>query len=77
VGAVAALDPETENQLVPNQRKAREGRLVIVIAHRPSTIRAADRAYLLTAGRIVEKGSHEALLANDGTCAGFVRLQTQ
>ena len=71
----AALDPQTENELVANLRAARAGRLVIVIAHRLSTIRAADRIYLLDEGRIVEQGSHAQLMALDGTYAGFVRLQ--
>ncbi len=72
----AALDPQTENELVANLRRAREGRLVIVIAHRLSTIRSADRTYFLDEGRIVESGSHDELMALQGTYASFVNLQT-
>lgn len=72
----AALDPETENKLVANLRAARQGRLVIVIAHRLSTIRSADRTYFLEDGRIIESGSHQELMALNGTYASFVQLQT-
>ena len=56
-----------------NLREAREGRLVI--AHRLSTIRSADRICLLEEGRVVESGTHDALLASGGTYARFVQLQ--
>jgi ABC-type multidrug transport system fused ATPase/permease subunit len=72
----AALDPQTENELVANLRKARDGRLVIVIAHRLSTIRSADRTYFLENGRVIESGSHDELMAQQGTYASFVNLQT-
>lgn len=72
----AALDPQTENQLVNNLLSAREGRLVIVIAHRLSTIRSADRIYFMDNGRIVESGSHRELMEQDGVYSRFVRLQT-
>jgi subfamily B ATP-binding cassette protein MsbA len=72
----AALDPHAENQLVANLREAREGRLVIVIAHRLSTIRSADRIYFLDDTRIIESGSHQELMAAEGTYASFVDLQT-
>ena len=58
-----------------NLREAREGRLVIVIARRLSTIRSADRICLLEEGRVVESGTHDALVASGGTYARFVQLQ--
>ena len=73
----AALDPNTENQLVSNLLDAREGRLVVVVAHRLSTIRAADRIYFMDEGRIIESGSHADLLDQQGTYASFVDLQTR
>jgi len=72
----AALDPQMENALVRNLREARDGRLVIVIAHRLSTIRSADKIYFIDNGRIVESGSHNVLMAENGTYAHFVYLQT-
>jgi len=72
----AALDPTTENQLVTNLLNARGGRVVIVVAHRLSTIRAADRIYFMDEGRIIESGSHAELLEQQGTYASFVELQT-
>jgi ABC-type multidrug transport system fused ATPase/permease subunit len=72
----AALDPQTENELMANLKQARDGRLVIVIAHRLSTIRSADRTYFLEDGRIIESGSHDELMTLQGTYAKFVQLQT-
>ena len=72
----AALDPETENALVEALKAERSRRLLIVIAHRLSTIRTADRICFLDAGRIVETGSHDELMAKpNGAYKRFVDLQ--
>ena len=72
----AALDPQTENALVQALRDARKGRLVIVIAHRLSTVRQADRIVFLEEGEIRDIGSHEALMADpDSRYRRFVELQ--
>ena len=62
----SALDPETEQALVTSLREAGRGRLVLVIAHRLTTIRSADRILFLAAGRLVEEGSHDELAARPG-----------
>ena len=73
----AALDPQTENQLVASLHAAAEDRLVVVIAHRLSTIRNADRIVFLDGGRIRDIGSHDELMANpDSPYREFVELQS-
>jgi len=52
-----------------------EGRTSFVIAHRLGTIRSADRIIVMEAGRIVEEGSHEALVASGGTYSHMWKLQ--
>ena len=72
----AALDPQTENALVASLRAAAEERLVIVIAHRLSTIRHADRIVFLEDGEIMDLGSHDELMAKQGSAyRDFVELQ--
>ena len=53
-----------------------QGRTTLVIAHRLSTVREADQIAVMEKGRIVEIGSHDALIAKDGTYARLHRLQT-
>ena len=72
----AALDPQTENALVQALRGASRGRLVIVIAHRLSTVRWADRIVLLEEGEIKGIGSHDTLMADPNSpYRRFVELQ--
>ena len=74
--ATSAVDNETEVAIQRSLAKAAEGRSVLVVAHRLSTVRHAHCIHVLDAGRIVESGTHEALLARDGLYAGLWRLQT-
>jgi ABC-type multidrug transport system fused ATPase/permease subunit len=74
----SALDSETEQRLVAALREASRDRLVMVIAHRLSTIRAADQILFVDEGRIIERGSHDELMALPaGGYRRFVELQTR
>jgi ATP-binding cassette subfamily B protein len=71
----SALDPETESSLMEAMERLMRGRTTFVIAHRLSTVRKADRVIVIDRGRIIEAGSHEELLAADGTYAMLAQLQ--
>jgi ABC-type multidrug transport system fused ATPase/permease subunit len=74
----SALDPETEQRLVGAIREASRDRAVLVIAHRLSTVRAADEICFVDGGRIIERGSDAELMARpDGAYRRFVELQTR
>lgn len=73
--ATAHLDSTSEAAVQEALTEALEGRTSVVIAHRLSTIRAADEILVVEAGRIVERGSHEDLLAAGGRYAELYRTQ--
>jgi ABC-type multidrug transport system fused ATPase/permease subunit len=64
--ATSSLDSESEEMIQDGLRQLRAGRTTFVIAHRLSTIRSADQILMLEGGEIVERGSHEELLAANG-----------
>ena len=73
--ATASVDPETERIIERGIAELMRGRTSIVIAHRLSTVRRADRILVLHRGRVVEEGPHDALLAAGGVYARLYRIQ--
>src|SRR5690606_954534 len=74
--ATSAVDNETEAAIQRSLRIATRDRTAIMVAHRLSTVRHADRIWVLDAGRIVESGTHDELVAADGAYASLWRVQT-
>ena len=69
--ATSAVDPETERVLTEAMRRLAEGRTTVTIAHRLSTAEEADLILVFDAGRIVEQGTHDELVASGGVYAGL------
>ena len=74
--ATSSVDNETEAAIQRSLERIAVGRTTIVIAHRLSTVRNADRTFVLERGRLVENGTHDQLLAGDGIYAALWRVQT-
>lgn len=75
--ATSALDGPTEAAIQETLRKVRAGRTTLVVAHRLSTIADADQILVLRRGRIVERGTHDELLAKGAEYAALWRRQTR
>ncbi len=75
--ATSALDSRTEAAIQATLRKAKAGRTTLVVAHRLSTVADADEILVLKNGRIVERGSHTALIAAGGEYAALWKKQTR
>ncbi len=73
--ATSALDAESEAKVQSALDILTKGRTVFVIAHRLSTVKTADRIFVLDKGKIVESGNHEALMKKDGLYAKLRALQ--
>jgi ATP-binding cassette subfamily B protein len=71
----AALDPRAERDLFDRIRTLLAGRTVLLISHRFSSVRSADRIYVLDEGRVVEAGDHDTLMALGGLYAELFTLQ--
>ena len=74
--ATSAVDNETEAAIARSLEKITQNRTTIAIAHRLSTIRHADCIYVMDYGRLIERGTHEELLANQGAYANLWQVQT-
>ncbi len=74
--AMAAVDPETEHEIMVAMESAMRGRTTFVVAHRLSTLRRADLVLVLHSGQIVQSGTHEELMQQDGHYFDAANLQT-
>ena len=73
----SALDAEAEYEVFRRFGELMEGRIAVLISHRFSTVRMADRIVVLSAGRIIEIGSHQELINLDGAYARLFNLQAE
>ena len=71
----SAMDAEAEAQIFDQFRQATQEQMAILISHRFSTVRRADEILVLSAGQVIESGTHEELLAHNGRYARLFRLQ--
>ncbi len=73
----SALDAEAEYEVFRRFGELMEGRIAVLISHRFSTVRMADRIVVLSAGKIIELGSHQELIQMDGAYARLFNLQAE
>lgn len=73
--ATSSLDAAMEQHIQESMQNAAEGRTSLIIAHRLSTVRNADRIVVLDQGKIVEEGDHETLLRSKGYMQSFIRFR--
>ena len=71
----SSVDTETEERILNGLKRSRSGRTTLIVSHRVSTARHANRILILDAGQIIEGGSHRELIKKDGLYAELERLQ--
>jgi ATP-binding cassette subfamily B multidrug efflux pump len=74
--SLSAVDTATEEKILQSLRMVRKGRTVMIVSHRVSSVKDADHIVVLGDREIVERGTHESLLAHDGYYADLYRRQT-
>ena len=74
--SLSAVDTATEERILRALREIRKGRTVMIVSHRVSSVKDADHIVVLEDGRIVERGTHESLIAHGGYYADLYRRQT-
>ena len=72
---MTAVDAKTETEILKSLRKERRGKTTMIATHRLTSVVNADLIWVLKDGEIVERGTHEQLLANDGWYAEMWRRQ--
>ena len=73
----SAIDPETEREILEAMESAMAGRTTFIVAHRLSTLRRADLILVLDRGRLVQAGTHEQLMAQDGHYRRSILVQSE
>ena len=74
--SLSAVDTHTEERILHALRTIRQGRTVLIVSHRVSSVKDADHIVVLDDGKIVERGTHEHLIAKGGYYADLYRRQT-
>lgn len=75
--ATSSVDPENEHELLKAIEELSKGKTLISIAHRMTTVRKADQIIVLSDGKIVQRGTHKELIAQEGIYRNFLTIRTK